>query len=56
MIIPWIQAFSYDLQYNEAEILAQVRATEDVGINGFLFWNAANKYSKVERALLTRSK
>ena len=55
MIVPWIQAFSYDLTYTETEILAQVRATEDVGIEGFLFWNAANKYGTVERALLTRS-
>jgi hypothetical protein len=54
IIIPWIQAFSYDLKYTEKEILAQVRASEDLGINGFLFWNAANKYSTVERALLSR--
>ena len=54
MIVPWIQAFSYDLRYTETEILAQVRASEDMGIEGFLFWNAANKYSTVERALLTR--
>ncbi len=54
MIIPWIQAFSYDLVYTEAEILAQVRASEDLGIEGFLFWNAANKYVTVERALLSR--
>jgi hypothetical protein len=55
LVIPWIQAFSYDLKYTEAEILAQVRAAEDMGIEGFLFWNAANKYSTVERALLSRS-
>ena len=53
-IIPWIQAFSYDLQYNENEILAQVKAAEDLGIEGLLFWNAAGKYSKVKSALLSR--
>jgi hypothetical protein len=53
-IIPWIQAFSYDLKYTEREILAQVTAAEDLGIQGFLFWNAANKYSAVEKALYTR--
>jgi len=55
MIIPWVQAFSYDLRYTETEILLQIKATEDMGIKGFLFWNAANKYGTVERALLTRS-
>lgn len=55
MIVPWIQAFSYDLKYTENEILAQIKATEDMGINGFLFWNAANKYSTVEEALKTRN-
>ncbi|MBM3704894.1 MAG: hypothetical protein FJW66_00070 [Actinobacteria bacterium] len=54
MIIPWIQAFSLDLKYTEKDILAQIKASEDLGINGFLFWNAANKYSTVERALLSR--
>ncbi len=54
-IIPWVQAFSYDLKYTEKDILAQVNAAEDLGIKGFLFWNAANKYSTVERALLTRN-
>ncbi|MCL5071664.1 MAG: putative glycoside hydrolase, partial [Actinobacteria bacterium] len=55
MIIPWIQAFSYDLKYSENEILAQVKASEDLGIKGFLFWNAANKYGTVERALISRN-
>jgi hypothetical protein len=54
LIIPWVQAFSYDLHYSEAEILAQVNAAEDLGIKGFLFWNAANKYSTVESALISR--
>jgi len=43
------------LKYTEKDILAQVNAAEDLGIKGFLFWNAANKYSTVERALLTRN-
>jgi hypothetical protein len=54
MILPWIQAFGLGIRYSETEILAQVRAAEDLGIEGFLFWNAGNKYSTVERALKSR--
>ena len=53
-IIPFVQAFSYDLKYTDKEILAQIKAAEDLGIKGFLFWNAANKYSSVEKALIPR--
>ena len=53
-IIPFVQAFSYDLKYTDKEILAQIKAAEDLGIEGFLFWNAANKYSSVEKALISR--
>ena len=53
-IIPFVQAFSYDLEYTDKEILAQIRAAEDLGIKGFLFWNATNKYDSVEKALISR--
>jgi len=55
LIIPWIQAFSYDIKYTEREILAQIKASEDLGIQGFLFWNATNRYNAVERALYIRA-
>ena len=55
LIIPWIQAFGLKMRYTEREILLQLKATEDLGIEGFLFWNAGNKYSVVERALKSRS-
>ncbi|MFC2159647.1 putative glycoside hydrolase [Actinomycetota bacterium] len=54
LIIPWIQAFGLQMRYTEREILLQLNAAEDLGINGFLFWNAGNKYSIVERALKSR--
>ena len=53
-IIPWIQAFGLEMTYTEKEILLQVKAAEDLGINGFLFWNAWNKYGVIERALKSR--
>ncbi len=55
LIIPWIQAFGLQMRYTEREILLQLKAAEDLGIEGFLFWNAGNKYSVVERALKSRS-
>ncbi len=54
LIIPWIQAFGLQMRYTEREILLQLNAAEDLGINGFLFWNAGNKYGVVERALKSR--
>ena len=54
MVIPWIQAFSLKVKYTEKEILGQIKAAEDLGIEGFLFWNAANKYKTVEKALNIR--
>jgi len=50
-IIPWLQAFSIDVSYREAELLKQLKATEEMGIDGYLFWNAANYYETVESAL-----
>ncbi|HAJ95995.1 MAG TPA: hypothetical protein DCP02_07160, partial [Actinobacteria bacterium] len=54
-IIPWIQAFGLQMSYTEREILLQMKAAQDLDIGGFLFWNAANKYSTVERALKSRA-
>jgi hypothetical protein len=54
MIIPWIQAFGLGMTYTEREILLQIKAAEDLGMGGFIFWNAGNKYGTVERALKSR--
>ena len=53
-VIPWIQAFSLGVRYTEVEILEQIRAAEEMGIEGFLCWNALNNYSTVEKALMIR--
>jgi len=50
-VIPWIQAFGLRMKYTENEILEQIGAAEDLGIEGYLCWNAANIYGVVERAL-----
>lgn len=54
VIVPWIQAFSLKVKYTEKEILGQIQAAEELGIEGFLFWNAANKYGTVEKVLIAR--
>ena len=54
IIIPWIQAFGLGITYTEREILLQIKAAEDLGIGGFIFWNAWNKYGTVERVLKSR--
>jgi len=53
-IIPWIQAFGLGMKYDESHILGQISASEEFDIEGFLFWNAANKYNIVESALKSR--
>ena len=54
MVIPWIQAFSLNVRYTETEILEQIRAAGELGIDGFLCWNAVNNYSTVEKALVMK--
>jgi len=44
---PWLQAFHWRTKtYSPQYILAQVGASKQHGGDGFLFWNAANDYSK----------
>lgn len=54
IMMPWIQAFGLKVNYTKNDILAQIKASEDLGINGFLFWNASNKYEIVRQALFER--
>ncbi|PLY01377.1 MAG: GTP-binding protein [Desulfuromonas sp.] len=46
---PWLQAFrdyAFDRRlFKEEEISAQVRAAKDFGSNGYMLWNASNRYS-----------
>ena len=47
VIRPWLQAFRWRTKtYSPQYILAQVGTSKQHGGNGFLFWNAANDYSK----------
>ncbi len=49
---PWLQAFRWRVSnYNEHYIIKQVKAVKDSGAYGYLFWNAANDYRVVLRAM-----
>ncbi|OGD25154.1 hypothetical protein A2819_02535, partial [Candidatus Azambacteria bacterium RIFCSPHIGHO2_01_FULL_40_24] len=51
---PWIQDFSIPniyscgpvVFYGPKEVKAQIQASEDLGVTGFMLWNAANNYTK----------
>jgi hypothetical protein len=47
VIRPWLQAFHWRTKtYSPQYIETQVQVAKDKGGIGFLFWNAANDYSK----------
>lgn len=50
-IRPWLQAFSLGVKYSAPQLRAQIKATREVGYQGFLLWNAGNKYPYLEEAL-----
>lgn len=53
-IRPWIQDFSIaniygcgpKIHYGPKEIKAQIRASENFGLSGFMLWNPSNNYTK----------
>lgn len=45
---PWIQAFSMGVDYGPAEVMAQVQALKELGIESFLLWDPANKYDRLD--------
>jgi len=51
-IRPWLQAFSLNhIKYTAVQLRAQIKATREVGYQGYLLWNAGNKYPYLEEAL-----
>lgn len=50
IIRPWIQDFTATwvkghIRYGKEEVKAQIKALNDLGIEEYMLWNAANKYS-----------
>lgn len=53
---PWLQAFRWRVSsYNPEYIRKQMKASDDSGAKGYLFWNASNDYRNVWRALVPES-
>ena len=43
---PFLQDFSLHVVYGKKEILDQIRGIEEYGIDSYLFWNSASRYTK----------
>lgn len=51
-IRPWLQAFKWRTSvYDKNYIIQQIKAAQDAGSSGYLFWNASNNYEIVLSAL-----
>lgn len=48
---PWLQDFDLGADYGPAEVRAQIKATNEVGLTSWILWSASNKYTK--SALIT---
>jgi len=45
-IRPWLQDFSlFGVRYGERQVRAQMQASRENGVTGYLFWNASNRYT-----------
>ncbi|MEW6033062.1 MAG: putative glycoside hydrolase [Bacillota bacterium] len=42
---PWLQDFTLGYPYGAEEVLDQIRATHELGIQGWLLWNPSNRYN-----------
>lgn len=49
---PWLQAFDLGAVYTPEMVRAQIRATNDLGLDSWMLWNAASVYDV--RSLLTK--
>lgn len=52
---PWLQDFNYPVPYTPEMVAAQIKATEDAGLNSYLFWDPANKYRSLKAALAQKA-
>ena len=43
---PWLQDFDLGASYGVPEVQAQMKATYDSGLTGWLMWDASNKYTR----------
>ena len=43
---PWLQDFGLKMDYGPAEVRAQIKATNDLGLSSWILWSASNRYTK----------
>lgn len=43
---PWLQDFNLGATYDAAKVRDQIRASNEVGLNSWMMWSAANKYTE----------
>jgi hypothetical protein len=43
---PWLQDFNLGAIYTADMVKSQMRATEELGLDGWLLWNASNRYTR----------
>ncbi|MBI4155741.1 MAG: hypothetical protein HY507_00730 [Candidatus Zambryskibacteria bacterium] len=43
---PWLQDFGLRMDYGPAEVRAQIKAINDLGLSSWLLWSSANKYTR----------
>ena len=46
-IVPYLQAFSYKIPFTEEYYLAQIKAVEQAGANGYILWNIKGNYKNL---------
>jgi len=52
VIRPWLQAFRWKVtSFGPQYIIKQIKASDDSGAKGYLFWNASNEYKNVLSAI-----
>ena len=45
-IRPWLQDFNYGGVYDATKVRAQIQATYDAGLNGWMLWDPSNRYTR----------
>ncbi len=50
-IRPWLQSFDYPVIYTPQMVADQIRANTQAGLNSWIFWDAANKYTALKVVL-----
>ncbi len=45
LVVPYIQANTWKVNYGKEYVIAQIRAVEDAGGRGYILWSSSNIYT-----------